>query len=59
MRSTHIITSSGFIFGVLGGVALIFVGDIVIVLGIMASFFKISAEIIAQEVQQRTSETPR
>jgi hypothetical protein len=25
----------------------------------MASFFKISAEITAQEVQQRTSETPR
>jgi hypothetical protein len=50
--------SSGFIFGALGGAALMIVGDIVIVLGIMASFFKISAEMIAQEVQRRTSQTP-
>ena len=50
-------SSSGFISWAIGGVALMIVGDIFIVLGIMASFFKISAEMIAQEVQRRTSQT--
>jgi len=49
---------SGMITGMIGGIAMIIIGEIITILGSYASYFKITSEVTAEEVRRLMSQMP-
>ncbi len=47
---------NSYVSGIIGGIILMIIGYVIMILGAMASFFKISSEVTAEEVQRKVSQ---